>query len=234
MEVGSIIISTSSVIPIGYLVCDGSAVDRSQYADLFAVIGTTYGPGDGLNTFNLPNLSGRVVVGPASGVVLGSTGGEATHALQSNEIVAHAHDVPSHTHTSSIVARTPEFTHEVTQQPKYSYTTLTGGLNADNLSSGFNAYNGRTSAAMTRSTDLAVDAHGTADCTMSGGILDAPAFDTESAGLGTGHDNMMPYLTLTYLIYSPETVYPPGMVYFNGAMVAGPSGCYFTGKTRRV
>lgn len=231
MEIGSIIISTSSVIPTGFLACDGSAVGRSQYAELFAVIGTTYGPGDGLNTFNLPNLSGRVVVGPASGLVLGSTGGEATHALQSNEIVAHAHDVPSHTHTSSIVARTPELAHEVTQQPEYNYTTLTGGLNANNISSGrYNAYNSRASAAMTRSTDLTVEAHGAADCTMSGGILDAQAFDTEPTGTGAEHNNMMPYLALTYLIYSPETVYPPGMVYFNGSYVAGPGGCYFTGR----
>lgn len=231
MKVGSIIISTSSVIPTDYLVCDGSAVDRSQYADLFAVIGTTYGPGDGVNTFNLPNLSGKVAVGQSSGLVLGSTGGEATHALHSSEIVAHTHDVPSHTHTSSIVAKTPELTHTVTTQPAYNYNVLTGGLNADNFSGGkFNAYNSVTSASMTRSTNLSVNAHTTADCTMSGGILDAPAFDTESAGLGTGHDNMMPYLVLTYLIYSPETIYPPGMVYFNGSYVAGPSGCYFTGK----
>lgn len=227
MEVGSIIISTSSVIPTGYLVCDGSAVDRSQYSELFAVIGTTYGPGDGLNTFNLPNLSGKVAVGPASGLVLGSTGGEATHVLQSSEIVAHTHDVPSHTHTSSIVAKTPEFTHTITQ-PMYRYNVLNGGLNGSQMSRQFNAYSSVASAAMTRSTNLSVAAHGAADCTMSGGVTDCPAFDTETTGLGTGHDNMMPYLSLTYLIYSPETVYPPGMVYFNGCMVAGPSGCYFT------
>lgn len=229
MEVGSIIISTSSVIPTGYLVCDGSAVDRSQYSELFAVIGTTYGPGDGLNTFNLPNLSGKVAVGPASGLVLGSTGGEATHVLQSSEIVAHTHDVPSHTHTSSIVAKTPEFTHTITQ-PMYRYNVLNGGLNGSQMSRQFNAYSSVASAAMTRSSNLSVAAHSAADCTMSGGIADCAAFDTEYAGTSTGHDNMMPYLSLTYLIYSPETVYPPGMVYFNGCMVAGPSGCYFTGK----
>lgn len=229
MEVGSIIISTSSVIPTGYLVCDGSAVDRSQYSELFAVIGTTYGPGDGLNTFNLPNLSGKVAVGPASGLVLGSTGGEATHVLQSSEIVAHTHDVPSHTHTSSIVAKTPEFTHTITQ-PMYRYNVLNGGLNASQMSKNFNAYSSVASAAMTRSSNLSVAAHSAADCTMSGGIADCAAFDTESVGTSAGHDNMMPYLTLTYLIYSPEKIYPPGMVYFNGAMVTGPGGCYFTGK----
>ena len=229
MEVGSIIISTSSVIPTGYLVCDGSAIDRSQYSELFAVIGTMYGPGDGLNTFNLPNLSGKVAVGPASGLALGSTGGEATHVLQSSEIVAHTHDVPSHTHTSSIVAKTPEFTHTITQ-PMYRYNVLNGGLNGSQMSMNFNAYSSVTSAAMTRSSNLSVAAHAAAACTMSGGITDCAAFDTESTGISAPHDNMMPYLTLTYLIYSPETVYPPGMVYFNGCMVAGPSGCYFTGK----
>ena len=42
--------------PDGWLICDGSAVSRTTYADLFAVIGTTYGAGDGNSTFNLPNM----------------------------------------------------------------------------------------------------------------------------------------------------------------------------------
>lgn len=229
MEVGSIIISTSSVIPTGYHVCDGSEISREQYSGLFEVIGTTYGAGDGSTTFNLPNLSGKVAVGPTSGLVLGSTGGEATHVLQSSEIVAHTHDVPSHTHTSSISAKTPEFTHTVTQ-PMYRYNVLNGGLNASQLSREFNAYSSTTSAAMSRSTNLSVAAHGAADCTMSGGVTDCAAFDTDSAGSGDAHDNMMPYLTLTYLIYGQETVYEPGMTYYNGCLPVGPSGCYIVGK----
>ena len=43
-----------STAPEGWLVCDGSAISRTDYADLFAVIGTTYGDGDGSSTFNLP------------------------------------------------------------------------------------------------------------------------------------------------------------------------------------
>ena len=46
-----------STAPDGWLVCDGSAISRTRYADLFAVIGTTYGEGDGNSTFNLPNQS---------------------------------------------------------------------------------------------------------------------------------------------------------------------------------
>jgi microcystin-dependent protein len=53
--------------PSGWLICDGSAIARTTYSVLFAVIGTTYGAGDGSTTFNLPDLRGRVVVGYAPG-----------------------------------------------------------------------------------------------------------------------------------------------------------------------
>ena len=68
-----------STAPQGYLLCDGSAVSRTDYADLFTAIGTTYGAGDESTTFNLPNLSGRVVLGVSQSHALGTTGGEATH-----------------------------------------------------------------------------------------------------------------------------------------------------------
>lgn len=52
-----------TTVPTGYLLCDGSAVSRTTYADLFAAIGTTYGSGDGSTTFNLPALSDYVLRG---------------------------------------------------------------------------------------------------------------------------------------------------------------------------
>ena len=55
-----------STAPDGWLICDGSAVSRTTYADLFAVIGTTYGTGDGNSTFNLPNYTyARLLTGTA-------------------------------------------------------------------------------------------------------------------------------------------------------------------------
>lgn len=60
---GSIQIWGTSTAPTGFLLCDGSAVSRTTYAALFAVIGTTFGVGDGSTTFNLPNLKNRVPVG---------------------------------------------------------------------------------------------------------------------------------------------------------------------------
>ena len=63
MPSGSIIVFAGSSSPTGFLICDGSAVSRTTYADLFAIVSTTYGLGDGSNTFNLPDLRERVIAG---------------------------------------------------------------------------------------------------------------------------------------------------------------------------
>lgn len=55
-----------STTPQGWLLCDGSAVSRTDYAALFAVIGTSYGAGDGTDTFNLPNLTDKFIEGSAT------------------------------------------------------------------------------------------------------------------------------------------------------------------------
>lgn len=69
--VGSVIAFAGNSSPAGWLLCDGSAVSRETYADLFAVIGTTYGAGDGSNTFNVPDLADRFIQGNAvSGTAL--------------------------------------------------------------------------------------------------------------------------------------------------------------------
>lgn len=80
-----------STAPSKWLICDGSAVSRTDYADLFAVIGTTYGTGDGSTTFNLPNFGGRTAIGANTTYALGASGGEATHTLTYNEMPAHQH-----------------------------------------------------------------------------------------------------------------------------------------------
>ena len=232
MNVGSILPYTGSTVPDGFLECDGSAISRSEYSDLFEVIGTTFGAGDGSTTFNLPNLSGKVALGVGDGYSIGSEGGSETHSLISSELAEHSHEVPSHTHDNTIAASVSGMSHTVTQ-PVFTYAQCAGSLSSWNTAGGLGTaacYNTRSTVNMTNSTSLTVADHAATDCTMSGGVTDCPEFDTESAGSGNGHNNMMPYLTLTYLIYSPETVYPPGLVYFNGCMVAGPSGCYFTGK----
>lgn len=64
-----------STAPSGFLECDGTAVSRTTYATLFGVVGTTYGAGDGSTTFNLPDLTDRVIISKSPAFNLGSTGG---------------------------------------------------------------------------------------------------------------------------------------------------------------
>ena len=64
--IGEVVAFSKNSDPAGYLLCDGRAVSRTQYAKLFAEIGTKYGAGDGSTTFNLPNLVNRFVEGSTS------------------------------------------------------------------------------------------------------------------------------------------------------------------------
>ena len=90
---GSIIMYGAATAPTGWLLCDGSAVSRTTYADLFAIIGTTFGVGNGSTTFNLPDLRDRFVVGAGTSYNNNDTGGEATHVLTIEEMPAHSHSV---------------------------------------------------------------------------------------------------------------------------------------------
>ena len=103
---GVVQLFAGSTAPNGWLICNGQAVSRTTYAALFAVIGTTYGAGNGSTTFNVPNLVNRTVRGSNS---LGKTGGADTVTLSTSNLPAHSHGAGSltaasngaHTHTST-------------------------------------------------------------------------------------------------------------------------------------
>lgn len=67
---GTVLAFAGSSVPTGYLACDGSAVSRTTYADLFSTIGTTWGAGDTVTTFNVPDLRGRQLIGAGTGAGL--------------------------------------------------------------------------------------------------------------------------------------------------------------------
>lgn len=93
---GTMKISGGAGVPTGWLPCDGRAVSRTTYADLYAAIGVAWGAGNGSTTFNVPDMQQRFPLGKAAsgaasdtGKILGDHGG----------IVDHSHAVSSHQHT---------------------------------------------------------------------------------------------------------------------------------------
>ena len=96
LPIGSMIpFGSQENIPSNWKICDGSAISRETYAELFDVIGTSYGAGDGSTTFNLPDKRGRVSVGLDSNQTefdtIGKKSGEKTHQLTINEMPSHDH-----------------------------------------------------------------------------------------------------------------------------------------------
>jgi microcystin-dependent protein len=92
-------------IPEGWLACNGASVPISQYDVLFALIGTTYG-GDGVTSFNLPDLRGRVPLAQGAGRgltprVLGEVSGQETHLLIRTEMPSHSHSLVSTTNAGT-------------------------------------------------------------------------------------------------------------------------------------
>lgn len=109
---GAVMAYAGGAAPDGWLICDGSAMSRTQYASLFAAIGTAHGSGDGASTFLLPDYRGRFLRGVDNGQqrdpdaltrTAASTGGNAGDAVGSLEVAAlasHTHAVmdPGHSH----------------------------------------------------------------------------------------------------------------------------------------
>lgn len=95
LPIGSITAYGKETAPANWLICDGREVNRTTYSDLFKVIGTKYGEGDGSTTFNLPNLKGRVPVGLDSDDTdfgtIGKIGGEKEVTLTIDKIPEHQH-----------------------------------------------------------------------------------------------------------------------------------------------
>lgn len=100
----------SSTPPSGWLKCDGSAVSRTTYSDLFAIVGTTYGSGDGSTTFNLPDLRGTFVRCLNDGSTR-DPGRTLTPNEQLDSFASHSHGVTENPHTHSLAD--PGHTHSL-------------------------------------------------------------------------------------------------------------------------
>lgn len=110
-QVAAIQMLAGGSVPIGWLLCNGQAVSRTTYAALFAVIGTTWGAGNGSTTFNVPDMRGRYPRGVAasgSGDAIGETFGADTLPNHVHTPGSHVHAVnPPNTETTSADSGVP-------------------------------------------------------------------------------------------------------------------------------
>lgn len=170
---GAISIWAGLAAPFGYLLCDGSAVDRTAYATLFTAISTTYGAGNGATTFNLPNLKGRVVIGvdaaQAEFNVLGEVGGAKTHqhaAANTGDGGSHSHTTTDHTHTTTDHSHYSDHSHYADHSHNATHDhAISGGSHAHGISGSVSANTtsvGRASSGNT-STNFQLGGHAHAD-----------------------------------------------------------------------
>ena len=119
---------SSASVPTGFLECNGQAVSRSTYSALFAIVGTTYGAGDGSSTFLVPDLQDNVAVGKSNNKALASTGGAenaatANATLSTSQLASHDHTIPIRGAHSNV----PRF--NLNYGPDGRYTTATPTTN---------------------------------------------------------------------------------------------------------
>jgi microcystin-dependent protein len=105
VPVGSLIAYAGPTSPEGWLLCDGTAISRTTYANLFALVSTTYGSGNGTTTFNVPDMRSRMPIGAGAGTgltsrTLAATGGAESVVIASGNLPTHTHSI-AHDHAST-------------------------------------------------------------------------------------------------------------------------------------
>lgn len=209
--VGEIRMWPTGTAPTKWLICDGSEISRTTYASLFAVLGTTYGAGNGSTTFNLPNFKGRSPIGAGQGNTaegggagtnrsLGAIGGAETHTLVSGELASHSHGPgtlkatsDSHRHFMlANVTATSAYPDPETDQTVAKESSTVGNYDYELKSAGANI----SSPFVEATVGLTSPAEG--DVTIDSGT-------TATTGSGTAHNNMHPFQVVNFIIFSNVT-----------------------------
>ncbi|MBT9560131.1 MAG: tail fiber protein [Myxococcales bacterium] len=144
---GTVVPFAGTAAPAGWLLCDGAAVSRATHSRLFALVGITWGGGDGVTTFNVPDLRGRSIVGAGAGVGLtaravGANFGAEAVSLTLDQLPSHSHtgtadSAGGHSHGASS-GNAGDHTHSATESTAgaHSHTASTGAAGAHSHSVG--------------------------------------------------------------------------------------------------
>jgi len=176
---GAIQMWPTTSAPTGYLLCDGTAVSRTTYAALFAVVGITFGVGDGSSTFNLPNYSDRFPIGKGTiASSIGSTGG-------SKDAI-----VVSHNHTASTSISDPGHSHGVSD-PGHSHSI--GGT--------YQAYGSPNISAVLTAISSQNTGGATTGISIAGATTGISASTSVASNGSSGTNaNLPPYLGINFII----------------------------------
>jgi microcystin-dependent protein len=188
--------------PLGWAECNGQIMAISQNTALFSLLGTTYG-GNGITTFALPDLRGRVMVhtgmGPGlSNRDMGEVGGAEATTLQVSQMPAHDHGLSAHAHNV----------------PALSVSLLASSAAATSVSASGNVLATASVAGNGNPKVTSIYAAGPADVSLGTGGSTAPAAtdsasaQTSSTGGGQPHAIMQPFLGLKCII-AVEGIFPP-------------------------
>ena len=219
---GTIIMYIASTAPIGFLLCNGSALSRTTYSRLFSLIGITYGSGDNSTTFNLPDLRGRSPLGFGQGSGLTNRNlndkvGAETHTLTTSEMPSHNHTASSaaagsHTHSvSSGAAGSHSHSGTTSWNNGHTHAPSNGGYFAG-IVENFSYGNG--GGVMDRPSITSTATGGAHDHTFSTSTIGdhyhsvtvdavgshSHTITVDNTGSGSAHNNMHPIIVINFII----------------------------------
>lgn len=192
VPVGTVQMYGGATAPSKWLLCDGSAVSRSTYADLFSALGETFGVGNGTTTFNLPDLRDRFPVGAGTTYARAATGGEAQHTLTEAELPGHIHGTEAHSHN------VPGHSHDA------------GSLGVGITARGFDSShfhlvdNDNFAGGGGGNTTTDAKTYAATGTTGPSGTLGTTSRtpNTTSTGSGSAHENRPPYIGLNFIVFA--------------------------------